>query len=161
MNNPKTWHPHPRIYKKSPHTADAPDAQPVEGETLPRRNIVSKDGLIMRPEEGVATVYDIVRRSAKQFGNAKAAGYRKLIKMHNDTKKIKKMVDGKEQEQDKTWQFFELSEYHYFTFLEYEKLMLQLGSGLRKLGMEPGDKLHLFAATRYELALLVNLFALY
>lgn len=152
MNNPKTWHPHPRIYKKSPHTTDAPDAEPKEGETLPRRNIASKDGLIMRPEEGVTTLYDIVRRSAQKFGNAKAMGYRKLVKTHNEVKKIKRMVGGHEEEQEKTWTYSELSEYHYISFTEYEKITLNIGGGLRKLGMVAGDRLHIFAATRYELA---------
>lgn len=33
--------------------------------------------------------------------NAKAMGSRKLIKTHQETKKVKKMVDGEEREVDK------------------------------------------------------------
>lgn len=45
------------------------------------------------------------------------------------------------------WTFFELSGYEYLTFSEYEKLMLSVGSGLRKLGLNKGDRIHIFAAT--------------
>ncbi|KAI7575391.1 acetyl-CoA synthetase-like protein, partial [Hortaea werneckii] len=58
-----------------------------------------------------------------------------------------KMVDGKEQEVDKKWQYFELSPYEYYSFTEYEQLALKVGSGLRSLGMKSEDRVHLFAAT--------------
>lgn len=48
---------------------------------------------------------------------------------------------------DLRWTFFELSGYEYLTFSEYEKLMLSVGSGLRKLGLNKGDRIHIFAAT--------------
>ena len=64
-------------------------------------------------------------------------------------KKVKKQVDGKEQEVDKKWTYFELSEYHYLSFIEHEKSATRIGAGLRKLGMTAGDRLHIFAATRY------------
>ena len=136
------------MHRTGPFTVDVPGCEKVEGETIPRRNSRTKDGLKSTPEEGVNTMFDIVKRGAEKFGNAKAVGYRKLIKMHNETKKIKKMVDGEEKEVDKKWSYFELSEYHYLSFIEYERLTLQVGAGLRKLGMNKGDKLQLFAATR-------------
>ena len=60
---------------------------------------------------------------------------------------MKKFVDGKEEEGEKKWTYFELSEYSYMSYVEYEKLCLQLGSGLRKIGLGKGDKIHLFCAT--------------
>jgi len=89
-----------------------------------------------------------VSYSAKKFGNAKAVGYRKLIKTHDEVKKVKKVVDGKEQETEKKWTFSELSPYQYFSFIEYERMVLQIGAGLRKLGMKKEDRLHIMAATR-------------
>ena len=56
-------------------------------------------------------------------------------------------MDGKEEEGEKKWTYFELSEYSYMSYVEYEKLCLQLGSGLRKIGLGKGDKIHLFCAT--------------
>jgi long-chain acyl-CoA synthetase len=137
------------MVKKGPFTVEASGYEPVEGETIPRRHPASKDKLISRPEEGVATTYDILKRGAKQFGNAKCVGFRRLIKTHIENKKVKKLVDGVEQEVDKKWTYYELSEYSYLSFIEYERLALQLGAGLRKLGLEKDERLHIFAATRY------------
>ncbi|KAF2091475.1 acetyl-CoA synthetase-like protein [Saccharata proteae CBS 121410] len=145
--NYKTMVPQPRAYKSPPFTVEAPGFEPVEGETIPRRNYRTKDGLKTRPHDDIATVFDILKYSSAKFGNAKALGHRKLVKTHNETKKIKKMVDGKEQQVDKKWTYFELGPYNYMSFVEYEKLVLQIGSGLRKLGMQSPDRVHIFAAT--------------
>lgn len=148
MENPKTWHPQPRMYKSGPFTVDSPDATPVKGETVPRRNVRTKDQLAVFPEPGVETIFDFVTYSAKKYGNAKAVGYRKLIKTHDEVKKIKKVVDGKEQETEKKWTYSELSEYNYLSYIEYERTVLQIGAGLRKLGMNTQERLHIMAATR-------------
>lgn len=144
------WYPQPRKYHSGPYTVDGPEYSKVDGETIPRRNWRCKDGLIKVPEEGINTVYDILKRSSAKFGNAKAVGYRKTIKIHTETKKVKKVVDGKEQQVDKEWTYPELSGYHYLSFIEFEKMAVQAGYGLRKLGLGAGDRLHLFASTRYD-----------
>ncbi|KAI9889858.1 MAG: long-chain fatty acid-CoA ligase [Vezdaea aestivalis] len=125
---------YPKLVHRPPFTVEAPGYEPVKGETIPRRNPIAKDGLITRPDPETATIFDIIKRGAQKFGNAKAVGSRNLIKLHEEVKKVKKMVDGKEQEVDKKWTYFELSEYHYLSFIEYERLTLQIGAGLRKLG---------------------------
>ncbi|KAJ5105557.1 hypothetical protein NUU61_002904 [Penicillium alfredii] len=140
-------HIQPRMVKKGPFSVEAPGAEPVPGETIPRRHPAAKDGLILRPSEDVATTYDNFRRSARLFGNAKAVGSRRLIKTHVENKKVKKIVDGVEKEVDKQWTYFELSGYTFKSFLEYEKLCLELGCGLRKLGLEKDDRVHLYGAT--------------
>ena len=143
----KTMVPQPKVYKKAPYTVEASGYEKKDGETIPRRNARTKDALKSVPEEGVNTMFDIVKRSSKKFGNAKALGKRRLIQMHEETKKVKKMVDGKEQEVDKKWSYYELSGYEYYSFVEYEQLTLKIGSALRKMGMQAGDRVHLFAAT--------------
>jgi len=148
MDSPRTWHPQARNYKQPPFTVEAPNQPRVQGETIPRRNHRCKDALAVYPEEGVQTIFDIIRHSAEKYGNAKALGHRKLIRTVDEVKKVKKVVDGKEVEEDKTWTFSELSEYHYMSFIEYERMVLQAGSGLRSLGMQASDRLHIFAATR-------------
>jgi long-chain acyl-CoA synthetase len=120
---------------KPPFTIEAPGYERVPGETLPRRHPKAKDGLLTTPAEGVKTVFDIVGRSAKKYPEEPAVGTRKLIQMHKEMKKIKK-------------QYFELTPYSYMTFKEFETLVLQLGAGLRKLGLNAGDRLHIFATTR-------------
>jgi long-chain acyl-CoA synthetase len=137
----------PRIYHKPPFSLDAPGYQPVEGETIPRRNVKTVKKLQETPSPDIQTVFDIVKTSSARFGNAKALGSRKLIRTHQETKKVKKMIEGQEQEVDKKWTYFELSGYSYLSFSEYEKMTLQLGCGLRKLGLNKEDRLHIYAAT--------------
>jgi long-chain acyl-CoA synthetase len=136
---------------KPPYTIDAPGAEAKEGETLPRRHIKAKDGLWTVPEEGVNTVFDIVKRASEKYGQDKGISTRKTIKIHRETKKITKIVGGQPQEVDKEWQYFELSPYKLTTYTEYETLILQVGAGLRKLGLSSPDRIHLFASTRYVL----------
>ncbi|KAF4552959.1 AMP-binding enzyme-like protein 26 [Elsinoe fawcettii] len=143
----KTLVPQPRPYKKPPYSVEASGYSKVEGETIPRRHPTAKDKLVSVPEEGVNTIFDLVKRSSQKFGNAKAIGSRKIIKIHRETKKIKKKVDGKDVEVDKEWQYYELGPYEFMSFTEYEKLTLKVGAGFRSLGMNKGDKVQIFAAT--------------
>ncbi len=144
----KSLHPLPRAVRSPPYTVDAPGSKPVEGETVPKRNVYTKDQLRSRPNDEIATVHDILRYSSAKYGNAKAVGARKLLKTHVENKKVKKLVDGKQQEVDKQWTFFELSEYKYRSFVEFEKLVLAIGAGFRALGLEKLDRVQIFAATR-------------
>lgn len=134
---------------KPPFTVEAPGFEKVPGETIPRRHPRFKDQLRNSPAEGVHTVFDIVKRSARLYPNHHAVGYRELIKLHKETKKIQKNVDGEIREVDKEWQFFELTPFKFYTYKEYLALVLQIGSGLRKIGLGPEQKLHLFGTTRY------------
>lgn len=143
----KQFSPQPKPYKKPPYSVEASGYTKVEGETIPRRHPDCKDKLVTSPGDGIETVWDLVQDASRKFGNAKAIGSRKLIKIHKETKKIKKKVDGKEVEQDKEWQYYELGPYNYMSFLEYEKLTLKVGSAFRALGMNKGDRVQVFAAT--------------
>lgn len=134
--------------QSGPFTVEASGYEPVKGETIPRRHPGSKDKLVATPSEDVTTIFDILKRSADKFGNAKALGTRKLIKTHHETKKVKKTIEGRTEEVNKDWSVFELSGYSYISFSEYETLALQMGAGLRKLGMIKDDRLQMFAGTR-------------
>ncbi|KAH8656196.1 long-chain-fatty-acid-CoA ligase-like protein [Tricladium varicosporioides] len=138
---------YPKIVKKPPFSVEAAGYEPKEGETIPRRHPLAANKLVERPSEDVATVFDIVKRSSEKYGNAKALGSRKLLKTHQEVKKVKKMVDGEEVEIDKKWTYFELSGYDYLSFHDYQKLTLQLGAGYRKLGLVKDDRIHIYAAT--------------
>ncbi|EMC93463.1 hypothetical protein BAUCODRAFT_241156 [Baudoinia panamericana UAMH 10762] len=143
----KSMVPQPKVYKRPPYTVEVPGAKKVEGETVTRRNHRTVNELKNTPDPDTKTLYDILRRSSQKYGNAKALGKRKLIKMHEETKKVKKTIDGKEQEVDKKWTYFELSPYEYMSFVEYEQLALKVGCGFRALGMQTLDRVHIFAAT--------------
>lgn len=137
----------PRMSKKGPFTVEVAGLKAVEGETIPRRNSRHADKLLERPCEGINTLVDFVRTSAVKYGDAKALGSRKLIKKHYETKKIKKIVNGEEQEVDKQWTYLEMSGYNYISYKELEILTHQLGAGLRKLGLSSPDRVHMFAST--------------
>ncbi len=141
----------PRMARSGPFTVEASGYEPVKGETIPRRNPAAKDGLISTPSEDVTTIFDILKRSADNFGNAKALGLRQLTKIHSEIKKVKKTVDGKTEEVNKKWTYYEMTQYKYMSFIEYEQMALQIGCGLRKLGLAKNDRVHLYAGTRYNL----------
>lgn len=144
----------PRLSTKPPYTVEVPGQQPVKGETPVRRHPIAVNGLPTKPADNINTVYELIKVSAAKYGNAKCMGSRKLVRTHQETKKVKKMIDGEEREVDKNWTYFELSGYEYLTFTEYERLTLQLGAGLRKIGLETNDRVHIFAATsQYWLAM--------
>ncbi|KAI1848927.1 hypothetical protein JX266_005355 [Neoarthrinium moseri] len=130
-----------------PFSIQSPGELAKDGETAPHRNVKAKDGLIDKPAPNVSTIYELLRNSAEKFPSKEAVGMRRLIKTHTEKKKVDKVVDGETKKVDKEWTFFELSGFSYHTYSEYEKMVLQVGAGLRKLGLEPRDKLHLFAAS--------------
>ncbi|KAI1337420.1 long-chain-fatty-acid-CoA ligase 1 [Xylariaceae sp. FL0016] len=137
----------PKASAKTPYSIESPGATAKSGETKPRRLPQCKDGLITKPADDITTTYELLRVSVAKFGNAKAMGSRRLVRTHQESKKVKKVVDGKEQQVDKAWTYFELSPYDYMTYNDYERLALNVGSGLRKLGMAKDDRVHIFAAT--------------
>lgn len=142
---------YPKLQARGPFTVEASGYEPVEGETIPRRHPSAQDKLATTPHKDVKTIFDIIKYSADKFGNAKAMGMRKVVRTHTENKKVKKTIDGETKEVEKTWTYFELSEYSYISFVEYEKMVLAVGAGLRNLGLSKGDRVHLFAATRYGL----------
>lgn len=137
-----------RKVHKPPFTIEAPGYEPVEGETIPRRHPKAVNGLVERPASDVTTVFDLLRRSAKLYAQEPAIGSRKLLHTHKETKKVSKVVDGRTVETEKEWTYYELSDYSYRTYQEYLTQVLQVGAGLRKLGLEPKNKVYLFATTR-------------
>lgn len=143
----KKLYPQAKATKTGPVTVEASGYEKKDGETIPRRNVKAKDALRTQPAEGISTLYDILRYSSSKFGNAKAMGMRKIVNTHTETKKIKKMIDGKQEEVDKNWTYFELSPFKFISFVEFEKIALSIGAGLKKLGLKPQDRLHLFAST--------------
>ncbi|CZS97197.1 probable long-chain-fatty-acid-CoA ligase [Rhynchosporium agropyri] len=129
----------PGMFKSPPFSLQIPNHPIIEGETIPRRNAKYLDKLLSTPEEGISTLYDVLRRSAAKFGDLNAMGTRKLIEMHTETKTVKQVVEGKEVEVVKKWAYFEMGKYDYETFGQYVARTTQIGSGFRNLGMETGD----------------------
>ncbi|KAL1598837.1 long-chain fatty acid-CoA ligase [Paraconiothyrium brasiliense] len=142
--------PQARSEVSNPVTVEVSGVQKVDGETIPRRNAKTADALRLRPNSDINTLYDVLRYASAKFGNAKAVGTRKTVDVHEETKKIKKMIDGKEQEVDKKWQYFELGPYEWRSFVEFEQLCFYVGAAIKQLGFVPHDRIHLFGATSMQ-----------
>ncbi|KAI9477781.1 MAG: hypothetical protein EXX96DRAFT_568171 [Benjaminiella poitrasii] len=126
------------------------------GEGPIRRSILSPGSLMKTPAEGVETLYDVFRYASESFENKKCFGYRELLDTIVTTKKVKKMVKGEEVEQDKTWTYFHLSDYHYLSYEEAFQIAHELGAGLAELGLKRGDKLQISASTSQEWMLMAH-----
>jgi long-chain acyl-CoA synthetase len=150
MGLPKDLHEayiQPQPYKKPPFSIESPGYEKVEGETIPRRHPKCVKGLSDIPAEGVTTIYEVLLRSAELYGDSPACGTRPLIKTHHEIKKLTKLVEGHEEIVEKKWTFFELGDYEYTTYNQYKRLALELGSGLRNLGLKKDERIHIFAGT--------------
>ena len=129
-------------------TVPVGEAKPHE--TAPRRNVRAKNGPWYRPiDMKASTLIEFLEEVVRENGNGRAMGWRDMVNQYHDTKKVTKIVDDKEQQVDKTWTYFEMSEYKYVTYPELLTLCKQYGRGLTKLGIEPDQKskVHIYAAT--------------
>ncbi|KAK7684792.1 hypothetical protein QCA50_012035 [Cerrena zonata] len=135
----------------SPLTVVVGEARP--GETAPRRKASQKQAAVEKPTDIKATtIPELVKECVGKHGKRNAMGWRDLIDTHIETKKIKKIIDGQEQEVDKDWTFFELSKYKYINYPDLLTLIEDYGKGLVSLGLTPDQtsKLHIFASTSHK-----------
>jgi long-chain acyl-CoA synthetase len=120
----------------------------AEGEGRIHRNrVVGTGDLLTTPRDNVSTVYELIQYSVKKFGDKNCMGHRNIIKEHTEEKMLTKMVDGVERQIPKKWTFWELSPYIYRSFKQVGEESAALGSGLRNLGLNPGDRIELYAGT--------------
>lgn len=124
-----------------------------EHETAPRRNVSNLQAPLVRPVDTTcSTIYEYLMECFAKGGNRHAMGWREVNEIHEEKKEVTKRVDGKDTKVEKTWQYFELSQYHYNSYKELTNMMHDLGRGLVKIGLEPSseDKLHLYASTSHK-----------
>ncbi|KAF9441656.1 long-chain-fatty-acid-CoA-ligase [Macrolepiota fuliginosa MF-IS2] len=120
-------------------------AKPGEGPV--RRLAITSNELLTRPSEEINTIPDIVTYAAKKYGNMKAAGWRNIVKTHEEQKEIKKTVDGHEVTETKTWNYYELSDYKYIDYLGFETAVSQAARGLAVMGVSAGQVFNIYANT--------------
>jgi long-chain acyl-CoA synthetase len=75
----KKWVPVPQMAASPPFTLPVIGATAVEGETIPRRHPEAINGFLTIPEEGCHTLYDILIRAGKKFGEKNALGTRPVL----------------------------------------------------------------------------------
>lgn len=88
----------------------------------------------------------------REYGDLPAVGTKNLIREHEEVKIVKKVMGGKEKEVEK-WTYFEMGKFEYLMYWEYVRAAVEIAAGLRELEMVKGDRLHVFASTRYVIIL--------
>ncbi|CDH14539.1 probable Long-chain-fatty-acid--CoA ligase 1 [Zygosaccharomyces bailii ISA1307] len=122
-------------------------------ETAPRRNRHTAKAALKRPLNTTCnTVYEFALECFTKRGDAPAMAWRDMVDIHAEKKMVTKKVDGKDEQVEKTWNYFELTPYHGNTYNELTAIMHNVGRGLVKMGLEPNgvDKLHIYAATSHK-----------
>jgi long-chain acyl-CoA synthetase len=121
---------------------------PPKGEGAVRRNKAFGTGeLLTQPRKNVSTIYELLQYSVKKFGDKDCLGHRNVLKEHTEEKMITRMVGGEETQVPKKWTFWELSPYIYRSYKQFGEESAAVGAGLRNLGLQPGDRLELYAGT--------------
>ncbi|ELP86345.1 long-chain-fatty-acid--CoA ligase, putative [Entamoeba invadens IP1] len=116
------------------------------GETRVRRDVCGKDKLIDRPDQGYTTLYELVQSFPTKV-QPKLIGYRD-VEEKIAVKKIQCDLDGKSVE--KIMYKYKMSDYKYFSTVEYYTLIHKIANGLAHYGFSNGDKIAIYCETRYE-----------
>ncbi|PPQ73986.1 hypothetical protein CVT26_006355 [Gymnopilus dilepis] len=135
----------PRGYFGKGTVEVAPPERPGEGGI--RRLEVEKDALVTEPVPGVSTISDIIDYAAREHGQKNAVGWRDIINVHEEKKEIKKVVDGQEKTETKTWKYFELSDYRFMDYVQFKEAISEVARALLDLGIESDDVVDIFAQT--------------
>lgn len=104
-----------------------PNSPSIKGEGKPRRYHLESN-LLTSPEKDIKILSDVLKYSINNYPNKNALGYRDILNIIKEEKDIVK--DGETVK--KTWEYFELSEYKYYTYKELGVIVQQIGSALIK-----------------------------
>ncbi|KAK4058292.1 long-chain fatty acid-CoA ligase [Microbotryomycetes sp. JL221] len=131
-----------------------------QGESRARRFVDTADRLVDRPTSDtgieINVMHDVLRHSVKKFSHQKAMGWRDTIKVHNEEKEITKVIGGKEVKEKKTWTYFELSDYKWWTYQQFYDIVLEAGSALVKTGHSKETIFNIYASTSPKWQVMAN-----
>lgn len=114
-----------------------------------RRLAVTADKLLTQPSPDVNTLPDVLEHAVAKYPQKNAVGWRDIVRIVEEKKVIKKVVDGVEKEETKTWKYFELSDPKYLTFPEYRAAVREVAKALVSLGIKKdNDVINIYAQTR-------------
>lgn len=119
-----------------------------QGETRVRRSFISPDKLVTEPVPGINVLPDLLIQAAKDFPTKNAIGWRDLIQLHKETKTVTKVVGGKEIQEDKIWEFYEMSDYKYWTYTQLLEEVSKMSNGLAELGLTKAQRFNIYSATK-------------
>ncbi|KAJ7047989.1 long-chain-fatty-acid-CoA-ligase [Mycena amicta] len=138
MSNIKTYTNKPGYYGKG-SVEVAPPAADNEGPT--RRLAISA-------ERHRQPSFDVLQYVAKTHGTRDAIGVRDIVNIIEENKEVKKVVDGKEVTETKTWKYFQLSDYKYISFVQLLDQVSEVARGLVDIGITTEDVFNIYAETR-------------
>ncbi|KAH9942109.1 long-chain-fatty-acid-CoA-ligase [Amylocystis lapponica] len=119
----------------------------VEGEGRARRFTNTADRLVTQPWEGIDTLYDVLTYAARTHGAKNAFGQREVVDVHEEEKEVTKIIGGKEVKETKKWQYFQLSDYKYLSFVQVKDTAAEISGGLIELGIQKKDIVNVYSAT--------------
>lgn len=117
---------------------------------------MSPDALTETPCAEVTVLADILKRSVTKYGSENAMGWRDLIRMVPEEKEVTKMIGGKEVKEKKTWQFFEMSDYKYWTYIEVGAVVAKVASALVATGHSKDTIFNIYSATSPRWQVMAN-----
>lgn len=126
------------------------------GETKIRRSYMSPDRLVESPSPEISILSDVLDHAAKERPTLNGIGWRDVIRIHKETKPVTKIVGGKEVQEDKTWEFYELSDYKYWTYEQFQSEVSLISSGLAELGLKKQHTFNIYSATKPAWQVLAN-----
>jgi len=113
------------------------NAQPVEGESIPRRHVLFNDLHVTKKN-----LFTALKETCSKHADLPCLGHRKLVKLHKE----QKVING----QKKDWEFLELSPFNWLTYAQFLGEVQALATGLRSLGLKPGENFGIYEETRLE-----------
>ena len=126
------------------HPADTPN-----GESPVYRHVDARYGLSETPHPAIRTLYDLAQFNGQKWGDAPCFGTRRVIKIHREKNMVTKIVNGRQTQVEKEWMFWELGPFEYRSYKQAAREGLELGAGLRQVGLEKGDKVVIYGDTSY------------
>ena len=121
----------------------ATDGSPI------RRLAITADKLVTQPFESIDIIPDVIDYAARIHGTRDAVGWRDVVDIHEEEKEVKKTVGGKEVAEKKTWKYFQLSDFKYLSFVDFQERVSALARGLLHHGITKDDVFNIYAQTRY------------
>lgn len=121
-----------------------------DGEGRVRRNARHPDELLKQPAPGVCTLYELFRHAVSKGGSNNCVGSRRVIRVVEEEKLVKRVVAGKERSEKKVWKFFQLSDYEWLTFKDVERVTHEIASGLLSLGLGQKSRATVYCSTSKE-----------
>ncbi|GAA5831861.1 hypothetical protein JCM3766R1_000130 [Sporobolomyces carnicolor] len=131
-----------------------PEAKLGEGRI--RRCTLAPDQLVTTPHKDIAVVADVLPYVCAKYGQMDGFGYRDILDTIKEEKEITKTVGGKEVRETKTWQYFKLGEYKWWTYDHFNSLVKQAQGGLIKAGCSRSNVFNLYSSTSPRWQVMAN-----